>query len=154
MTSQPKGQALKAFKTGNCTQALDDTAKRIARPVVYYMHAHFQAEKVVYKRIDHKLFDLVNLPSQMRKEIANVVGDKPVKNDTREMSMCEEAKQNVCAEHYKRFINVEFDWDLEHLSNEAPLEVQPTPITINMMKKAISKIEVANRTFKAAGDTD
>ena len=101
------------------------------------MHVHYEADKVVYKRIDHKSFDIIHLTSQMRKEIV----DKPVKNDAGEMSMFEEAKQNVCAEHYKRFINVEFDWDLENLSNEAPLEGQPTPITIIMMKKAISKMK-------------
>ena len=103
------------------------------------MHAHYEADKVVYERIDHKLFDVIHLTNQMRKENVTFVGDKSVKNDTREMSMCEEAKQNVCAEHFKRLINVEFDWDLEHLSNKAPLEGQPTPITINIMKKTISK---------------
>ena len=36
----------------------------------------------------------------MRKENVDVVGDKPVKNDAGEMSMSEEAKQNVWAEHY------------------------------------------------------
>ena len=26
------------------------------------------------------------------------------------------------AEHYERLLNVEFDWDPDHLSNELPLE--------------------------------
>ena len=137
MTSQPKRQALKAFKAGNCTQASYGTAKPIARPVVHHMHAHYEADKVVYKRIYHKSFDVFHLISQMRKELVDIVGDTPVKNDAGEMSMCED----VCAELYKRLINVGFDWDLEQLSNEAPLEGQPTPITINMMKKAISKMK-------------
>ena len=46
----------------------------------------------------------------MRKENVDVVGDKPVKNDAGEMSMSEEAKQNVWAEHYERLLNVEIDW--------------------------------------------
>ena len=42
----------------------------------------------------------------MRKENVDVVGDKPVKNDTGEMSISEEAKQNAWAEHYERLLNV------------------------------------------------
>ena len=81
-----------------------------------------QAYKVVYEGIDHKSSDIFRLANQMRKENVDVVGDKPVKNDTGEMSMSEEAKQNVWAAHYERLLNVEFDWDPDHLSNEPPLE--------------------------------
>ena len=44
---------------------------------------------------DHKSSDIFRLANQMRKENVNVVGDKPVKNDTGEMPMSEEAKQNA-----------------------------------------------------------
>ena len=47
----------------------------------------------------------------MRKENVNVVGNRPVKNDAEKMSMSKETKQNVWAEHYKRLLNVEFDWE-------------------------------------------
>ena len=40
-----------------------------------------------------------------------------MKNDAGEMSMSKEAKQNVWVEHYERLLNVEFDWDPDHLSN-------------------------------------
>ena len=53
----------------------------------------------------------------LRKEIDDFVGNKPVKNDAGEMSMSKEAKQNVWVEHYERLLNVEFDWDPDHLSN-------------------------------------
>ena len=86
----------------------------------------------------------------MRKENVDVVGDKPVKNDAGEMSMSEEAKQNAWAEHYERLLNVEYDWDPNHLSNESPLEGSPMPITIDMVKKAISKM----KSGKAAGPSD
>ena len=85
-----------------------------------------------------------------------------MKNDTGEMSMSEEAKQNAWAEHYERLLNVEFDWDPDHLSNEPPLEGPPIPITIDMMKKAISKMKsgkaagpsgIVVEMIKAAGDT-
>ena len=112
--------------------------------------------------IDHKSSDILCLANQMRKENADVVGDKPVKNDAGEMSMSKEAKQNAWAEHYERLLNVEFDWDPDHLSNEPPLEGPPIQITIDMVKKAISKMKLGKAAgpsgivvemIKAAGDT-
>ena len=126
-------------------------------------HAHQEADKVVYEGIDHKSSDIFRLANHMRKENVDDVGDKPVKNDTGEMSMSEEAKQNAWAEHYERLLNVEFDWDPDHLSNERPLEGLPIPITIDMVKKAISKMKsgktagpsgIVVEMIKAAGDTD
>ena len=43
------------------------------------------------------------------------------------MSMSEETKQNAWAEHNEKLLNVEFDWDPDHLSNKQPLEGQPIP---------------------------
>ena len=117
---------------------------------------------VVYDGIDHKSSDIFHLTNQMRKENVDVVGDKPVKNDAGEMSMSEEAKQNAWAEHYERLLNVEFDWDPDHLSNKQQLEGPPIPITIVMVKKAISKMKsgkaagpsgIVEEMIKAAGDT-
>ena len=117
---------------------------------------------MVYEGIDHKSSDFFSLANQMRKENVDVVGDKPVKNDTGEMSMSEEAKQNAWAEHYERLLNIELDWDPDHLSNEPPLEGPPIPITIDMVKKAISKMKsgkaagpsgIVVEMIKAAGDT-
>ena len=42
---------------------------------------------------------------------------------------------------------MEFEWDPEHLSNEPPIEGPPIQITIDMVKKAISKMKLG----KAAG---
>ena len=44
-------------------------------------------------------------------------------------------------EHYHRLLNVEFDWDPNHLSDESPVEGPPIPITIIMVKKAISQMK-------------
>ena len=127
--------------------------------------AHHEADKVVYGGIyqnDHKSSDNFRLANQMKKENVDVVGNKPVKNDAGEMSMSEEAKQNAWAEHYERLLNVEFDWDNDHLSNEPLLEGPPIPITIDMVKKAISKMKsgkaagpsgIVVEMIKAAGDT-
>ena len=76
---------------------------------------------------------------QFRKENADVVGDKTVKNDAGEMSMRDDSKQKACLEHYQRLLNAEFDWDPNHLSNESPVEGPTIPITIDMVKKAISQ---------------
>ena len=85
-----------------------------------------------------------------------------MKIDAGKMPMSEEVKQNAWAEHYKRLLNVEFDWDRDHLSNELLLEGLPIPITIDMVKKAISKMKsgkaagpsgIGVEMIKAAGDT-
>ena len=73
------------------------------------------------------------------------VGDKPVKNDAGEMSMSEGSKQKAWLEHYQRLLNI--DWDPDHLSYQPPAEGPPIPITIDMVKKAISKM----KTGKALG---
>ena len=59
----------------------------------------------------------------------------------------DEAKQNAWAEHYEKLLNFEFDWDPDHLSNTTPLEGLPIQITIDMVKKTISKMKLD----KAAG---
>ena len=70
-------------------------------------------------------------------------------------------KQSWQPEHYERLLNVEFDRDPDHLSNEPPLEGPPIPITIDMVKKAISKMKsrkaagpsgIVVEMIKAAGD--
>ena len=58
-------------------------------------------------------------------------------------------------------LNVEFEWDPVHLSNE-PLVGPPIPITFDMVKKAISKMKsgkaagpsgIVVEMIKATGDT-
>ena len=67
--------------------------------------------------------------------------DKPVKNDAGEISMREDSKQKAWLEHYQRLLNVEFNWDPDHLSYQPPVEGPPIPITIDMIKKAISQMK-------------
>ena len=76
-------------------------------------------------------------------ENADVVCGKPLKNDAGEMSVREDSKQKAWLEHYQRLLNVEFDWDSDHLSGELPAEGPPIPITIVMDKKAISQMKAA-----------
>ena len=134
-----KRQAFKAWKTGKGTRASYYAAKRIARCAVH--HARQKANKEVYKNIDPKSSELYRLANQFRKENADVVGDKSVKNDAGEMSMSDDSKQKAWLEHYQRLLNAEFDWDPNHLSDESPVEGPPLPITIDMVKKAISQMK-------------
>ena len=154
-----KRQAFKAWKTGKGTRASYYAAKRIARRAVH--HACQKADKEVYKNIDPKSSELYRLANQLRKENADVVGDKPVKNDAGEMSMSDDSKQKAWLEHYQRLLNAEFDWDPNHLSDESPVEGPPIPITIDMVKKAISQMKAGKapgpssivvEMIRAAGD--
>ena len=124
-------------------------------------HARHEADKEVYKNIDPKSSELYRLANQFRKENADVVGDKPVKNDAGEMSMSDDSKQKAWLEHYQRLLNAEFDWDPNHLSDESPVEGPPIPITIDMVKKAISQMKAGKapgpsgivvEMIRAAGD--
>ena len=83
-----------------------------------------------------------SLANQFRREKADVDGDKPVKTDAVEMSMSEDSKQK----HYQRLLNVEFDWDPDHLSYQPPVKGPPSPITIDMVKKAISEMKAGKAT--------
>ena len=108
-----KRKAFKALKAGKGTRASYDAAKRNARHAVH--HACQEADKKVYENIDPKSSEVYCLANQFRRENTDVVGDKPVKNDAGEMSMSEDSKQ-VWLEHYQKLLNVEFDWDPDHLS--------------------------------------
>ena len=64
-------------------------------------------------------------------------------------------------EHHERLLNVYFEWDSEHLSDETPLEGPPIQITIDMVKKVIFKMKfgkaacpsgVVIEIIRAAGD--
>ena len=67
-----------------------------------------EADKKVYENIDPKSSEVYRLANQLRRENADVVGDKPVKNDAREMSMSKDSKQKAWLEHYQRLLNVFF----------------------------------------------
>ena len=120
-----------------------------------------EADKEVYKNIDPKSSELYRLANQLRKENVDVVGDKPMKNDAGEMPMSDDSKQMAWLEHYQRLPNAESDWDPNHLSDESPVEGPPIPITIDMVKKAISQMKAGKASgpsgivvemIRAAGD--
>ena len=53
-------------------------------------------------------------------------------------------------EHYRRLLNVAFDWNPDHLSYQPPVEGPPIPIIIDMVNKAISQMKAG----KAPGPSD
>ena len=55
--------------------------------------------------------------------------------------MSEDSKQKAWLEHYGRLLNVEFDWNPDHLSDEPPVEGPSIPITTDMVKKVISQMK-------------
>ena len=71
--------------------------------------------------------------------------------------MSEDSKQKAWLE----LLNTEFDWDPDHLSYQPPVEGPPIPITIDMVKKAISQMKAGKapgpsgivvEMIRAAGD--
>ena len=154
-----KQTAFKAWKAGKGTRASYDAAKRNARHAVH--HARQDADKKVYENIDPKSSEVYHLANQFRRKNTDVVGDKPVKNDAGEMSVSEDSKQKAWLEHYQRLLNIEFDWDPDHLSYQPPVEGPSIPITIDMVKKAISQMKAGKapgpsgivvEMIRAAGD--
>ena len=67
--------------------------KRIARREVH--HARKDACEAVFENIDSKTYEVFRLANQMRRENADIVGDKPIRNDAEELSLNEEAKQKA-----------------------------------------------------------
>ena len=155
----PSGKLSRHGRLGKGTRASYHAAKRIARRAAH--HARQEADKEVYKNIDPKSSELYRLANQFRKENADVVGDKPVKNDAGKMSMSDDSKQKAWLEHYQTLLNAEFDWDPNHLSDESPVEGPPIPITIDIVKTAISQMKAGKapgpsgivvEMIRAAGD--
>ena len=108
-----------------------------------------------------KSSEVYRLANQLRRENTDVVSDKSVKNDAGEMSMSEDSKQKAWLEHYQRLLNVEFDWDADHLSYQPLVEGPPISVTIDTVKKAISQMKAGKapgpsgivvEIIRAAGD--
>ena len=93
-----KRKAVEAWKTGKGIRASHRAAKRRARHLVH--HVRLEANKKVYENIDPNSSEVYRLDNQFRRENADVVGDKPMKNDAGEMSMSENWKQKAWLEHY------------------------------------------------------
>ena len=74
-------------------------------------------QKFSNKNIVLKSSEVYHFANQFKRENTDVVSDKLMKNDVGEMSVSKDSKQKAFLEHYPRLLNVEFDWDLDHLSS-------------------------------------
>ena len=99
-----KRQASKARRTGKGTRASYHAVKCIARRAVH--HACQKANKV-YKNIVIQSSEVYRLANQLRRESANIVGDKPMMNDAGEMSVSKDSKQMAQFKLYQTLLNVE-----------------------------------------------
>ena len=87
------------------------------------------------------------LAKQMRRDNQDVMGEKPVKDDSGTLSLDQKAKEKAWKQHYEKLLNVEFPWNPEDLSEQSPVEGPSEQITSKMIAKAISKMGMG----KAAG---
>ena len=75
--------------------------------------------------------------------------------------MSEDSKQKAWLGNYQRLLNVEFDWDPDHLSYQPPVEDPTITITTDVVKKAILQMKAGKapgpsgivvKMIRAAGD--
>ena len=142
-----KRQAFKAWKKGTGPRSLYDDAKRRARRAVH--QARLEADKTFFEKVapgsDNTA--VFRLAKQLRRENADVVGEKPVRNDNGELALDDESLQKAWVQHYERLLNVEFDWDPSKLSDVDLTIGSPITITADMVRCAISRM----KSGKAAG---
>ena len=90
---------------GRGSRAAYNTARCASNQAVHQEKS--EAEKVSLLKIDPKSAGIYRLAKQMRRDIQDVMGDKPVKNGAGQLSLYEEAKK-AWKENYERLLNVEF----------------------------------------------
>ena len=66
--------------------------------------------------------DLFRLTNQMRHRNLDVQGKKPVCNDAKEFCLDDRANQVAWKEHHERLSNVEFNKDLDSLTEDHTVE--------------------------------
>ncbi|RUS90803.1 hypothetical protein EGW08_001422 [Elysia chlorotica] len=110
-------------------------------------YARSEAEKEQFADISPNDGSIYKLAKQMDRKNQDVVGEKCVRNDAGELSLNDEDKMKAWVEHYARLLNVEFEWPSDLLPDLAPVEGPPPPITVDHIRKALSKMKCG----KAAG---
>ncbi|XP_053374665.1 uncharacterized protein LOC128547046 [Mercenaria mercenaria] len=106
-----------------------------------------KAEKEQFAYISPNDSSIFKLAKQMDRTNLDVVGEKCVRNDAGELSLNDEDKMKAWVEHYARLLNVEFEWPSDLLPKVDPVEGPPPPVTMDIIRKALSKMKCG----KAAG---
>ena len=72
----------------------------------------------------------------MKKENQDIVGEKCIEDDDVNLAFDDKSKLAAWKCHNNKFLNVEFPWDSNTLSEEQPLQGPPIRITNEMVNKA------------------
>ena len=122
-----------------------DIAKRHARREVWL--AKQAASVETFKAVDPQGSNIYRIARQMSRENQDIVGENCVKNDAGQLSLTDEDKMKAWVEHYSKLLNDEFPWPKDTLPDVAPVAGPPPPVTMEQIRKAISKMKCG----KAAG---
>ena len=122
-----------------------DIAKRHARREVWL--AKQAASVETFKAVDPQGSNIYRIARQMSRDNQDIVGENCVKNDAGQLSLTDEDKMKAWVEHYSKLLNVEFPWPKDTLPDVAPVAGPPPPVTMEQIRKAISKMKCG----KAAG---
>ena len=114
-------------------------------------HAVFQAKKRAEER---KMYvgrsgeeNIFRIAKQMRKENADFVGDKCVRDDSGNLDISEDAKNPAWKQQYERLLNVEFPWAEDMLPAVEPISGPPILVSSEMVLCTLRKM----KSGKAAG---
>ena len=139
-----KRKCFKLWKTGGHRDAYQ-AAKRASNFAVHI--AKTDAEKIAFKQINPRSVEIYRLAKQMRREIQDVIGDKPVRTNNGQMSLDADSEKEAWRELYMHFLNLEFSWNPGGLFEVYPVDGTSEPITTAMVRKATNKASLG----KAAG---
>ena len=71
----------------------------------------------------------------------NVVDDKCIRNDTGELSLCEEKKLEAWVEHYSILLNVDIDWPSDSLVDDSPITAPANGVSTDIFRKGSKAIQ-------------
>ena len=133
-----KRKLWKAWKNGESKENYI-RAKRAAKHAVYKAKKNAEQTKFAnLKENDQRVFKIAR---QLRRENADVVGEKCVRMDDGRLSYTNEDKKLAWKQHYEKLLNIEFDWDSGSLPETDPVAGPAISISIDMVTKAIQKMK-------------
>ena len=122
-------------------------AKKTAKTAVY--HAKKDAQTKQFSSINNNSDKtrIFKIAKRLKQDNVDIVGEKCVRNNDGNLALTIDDKLKTWQSHYQKLLNIEFLWDTESLSEEAPVEGPAIKITSEMVSNAMSKM----KSGKAAG---
>ena len=96
--------------------------------------------------------DIFKISKQLGSDNQDVVGDKYVKDDSGNLFIDNKAKKVAWKHCYERFLNEEFPWNPEDLTDD-PVVGLPILVTIEMVAKAIIKMKNGKAAEPSVGES-